>query len=70
MNAINRLLNQNQSPKNDVQGLLQSAQKLKSELAGKDPQAVVQNLVNSGKVSQTQVNNALQQAQSLLSILR
>lgn len=70
MNAINRLLNPNQSQKNDIQGLLQSAQKLKSELAGKDPKAVVQNLVNSGKFSQTQVNNALQQAQSLLSLLR
>lgn len=36
---------------------------------GGDPNAMIQNLLNTGRVSQAQVNRAAQMAQSLMQIL-
>ena len=44
--------------------LLQRVQQLKSQMGG-DPNQHIQNLLNSGKVTQEQYNRAVQQAQKL-----
>lgn len=48
-------------------GFLNSLNELKSK--GGDPNAMIQNLLNSGRVSQAQVNQAMQKAQQIMSML-
>lgn len=51
----------------DQNGFLKSLNELKSK--GGDPNAMIQNLLNSGRVSQAQVNQAMQKAQRLMQML-
>lgn len=51
----------------DQNGFLNSLNELKSK--GGDPNAMIQNLLNSGRVSQAQVNQAMQKAQRLMQML-
>lgn len=46
-----------------MNNILQAIQQLKSQY--QDPQAVIQQMLNSGKVSQSQYNQAVQQAQQI-----
>lgn len=46
---------------------LQSLQQLKSQ--GGDPNTMIQNMLNSGKVSQAQYNQAVQKAQQIQQML-
>lgn len=46
---------------------LQSLQQLKSQ--GGDPNQMIQNMLNSGKVSQAQYNQAVQKAQQISQML-
>ncbi len=47
----------------DRNNFMQSLQQLKSQ--GGDPNAMIQSLLNSGKVTQAQYNNAVQKAQQI-----
>ena len=49
---------------NNFQTLMQRFQQFRQAFSG-DPRQQVQNLLNSGRVSQTQYNNAVQMAQQL-----
>lgn len=49
---------------NNLQNLMKSFQQFKQTFQG-DPRQQVQNLLNSGKVSQAEYNNAYQMAQQL-----
>ncbi len=53
---------------NQMNGLLQRFQQFQRMFQG-DPKQQVQQLLNSGKVSQTQYNQAVQQAQQLARML-
>ena len=53
-----------QMPGNNVSGVLQRFQQFQQMFKG-DPRQQVQNLLNSGKVSQQQYNEAVQMAQQL-----
>jgi vancomycin permeability regulator SanA len=48
----------------NFQNLMQRFQQFRQAFSG-DPRQQVQNLLNSGRVSQTQYNNAVQMAQQL-----
>jgi len=51
----------------DPNGFMRSLSELKSK--GGDPNQMIQSLLDSGKVSQAQVNQAMQQAQRLMQML-
>lgn len=59
----NPLFNQMQ-PQNQFTQMMQRFQQFRQQFQG-DPRQQVQNLLNSGKVSQQQYNNAVQMAQQL-----
>lgn len=50
--------------------MLQQFQQFKNSLAGKDPQQVYQQLVNSGRFTQEQINWAKQQAEAFKNFLK
>ena len=54
----------NQMPNNNMMGLLQQLMQFKQNFNG-DPKQQIQNLLNSGKVTQEQYNRAVQMAQQL-----
>lgn len=55
---------QQMQPQNPMNGFMQRFQQFQQMFKG-DPRQQVQNLLNSGKVSQTQYNNAFNMAQQL-----
>lgn len=66
MNPLFRLLNQAQpGTGND---LLSRFNQFRKSFSG-DPQQMIQQMMNSGRISQAQYNNAVQQAQQLAKVL-
>lgn len=63
----NQLFNQFQ-PNNPMAQMIQRFQQFRQTFQG-DPRQQVQNLLNSGKVSQSQYNQAVQMAQQLQRLL-
>ncbi len=45
--------------------LLQKAQQLKQQMGGGDPNRYIQQMLNSGKITQNQYNQAMQRVQEL-----
>ena len=45
--------------------MLQRFQRFMSQMQGKDPNAIINEMVQSGKISQAQLNQAQQQAQQM-----
>lgn len=68
MNPILSRLNTPNNPQPN--NMIQQFADFKRQMAGKDPQAMVQQLIQSGKLSQQQFEQLKQQAMSLQSILR
>lgn len=58
----------NQAPQNPMSTMIQRFQQFKQTFTG-DPRQQVQNLLNSGKITQTQYNNAVQTANQLQRLL-
>ncbi len=69
-NPIMQALNQNAGQVNNPFELMRQFQEFKKNMAGKNPQAMVQELLNSGQMSQTQFEELKKQAQSLQGILK
>lgn len=71
MNPILQMLGQSQRPQmnNPVQIMQQFAQ-FKNQMRGKDPQAMVMELLGSGKMTQQQFDELKQQAKMLQNFLR
>lgn len=66
MNPLFQMLN---SPNNAATQLLQKFQEFRRNFSG-DPQAQVQQLLRSGRITQAQYNNAVQMAQQLQHLLK
>lgn len=66
MNPLFQMLN---SPNNAATQLLQKFQEFRKNFSG-DPQAQVQQLLCSGRITQAQYNNAVQMAQQLQHLLK
>lgn len=60
---------QNQ-PANNGGNFLQQLAEFRKALGGKDPQAIVQNLLNSGQMSQQQFQQLKAQAEQIQSMLK
>lgn len=58
----------NQMPNNSMMNLVQQFMQFKQNFNG-DPKQQIQNLLNSGKVTQEQYNRAVQMAQQLQRIM-
>lgn len=58
-----------QQPNNPM-NMIQQFAEFKRQMAGKDPQAIVQQMLQNGQMSQQQFEQLKQQAMSLQSILR
>jgi len=54
----------NQMNNNGMNGLMQRVNQLKQQMGG-DPNQHIQNLLNSGKITQDQYNNAVNMARKL-----
>lgn len=50
--------------------MMQQFQQFMSQMQGKDPEAMLNDLVSSGRVSQEQLNAAQQQAQQLANVFQ
>ena len=61
-------LYQQMQPQNPMNGIMQRFQQFKQTFSG-DPRQQVQQLLNSGRVSQIQYNNAVQMANQLQRML-
>lgn len=57
-------------PANNGGNFLQQLAEFRKALGGKDPQAIVQNLLNSGQMSQQQFNQLKAQAEQIQSMLK
>lgn len=66
MNPLFQMLN---SPNNAATQLMQKFQEFRKNFSG-DPQAQVQQLLRSGRITQAQYNNAVQMAQQLQHLLK
>ena len=66
MNPLFQMLN---SPNNAATQLLQKFQEFRKNFSG-DPQAQVQQLLRSGRITQAQYNHAVQMAQQLQHLLK
>lgn len=55
---------------NNPMNMIQQFAEFKKQMAGKDPQAIVQQMLQSGQMSQQQFDQLKQQAMALQSILR
>lgn len=62
-------VNPQQKPNNPMQ-MIQEFEKFKKQIQGQNPQAIVENLLKSGKMSQSQFEELKQQASALQSILK
>ena len=51
---------------NNPMQMMQQFAQFKQQMAGKDPKAMVDELVSSGKISQNQLNSLMQTAQSFM----
>lgn len=58
------------APVNNNGNLLQRFAEFKRSMTGKDPEAMVREMLSSGKMSQEEFNRLKSQAQSLMTILR
>lgn len=65
MNPLFQQMNQS----NNMQGIVKQFKQFKESFTG-NPQQQIQQLLNSGKVSQAQYNQAVQQANALQQILK
>ena len=68
-NPLFQLLGNQQMPLGNMQQLIQQFNQFKNTFKG-NPQQQVQQLLNSGRVTQEQYNNAVRIAQSLQSMLK
>lgn len=59
-----------QSQQSQTQNMIEAFKQFQSSMQGKDPQAMVNQLVQSGKISQQQYNQLMQQAQLFASMLK
>ena len=55
-------------PQNQMNGFLQRFQQFQRAFSG-DPQQQIQQLVNSGRISQAQYNSAYQMAQQMMKLI-
>lgn len=62
-NPMNMMGMLNQLKQNPVQFLMQRRFNLPQNISASDPQAILNHLVNTGQVSQQQINSAYQMAQ-------
>ena len=73
MNPILAMLSQSQQPgqgmNNPIQ-MLQQFSEFKKTMAGKNPQAIVENLLKSGQMSNQQFEQLKQQAKTLSQFLK
>jgi hypothetical protein len=58
----------NQAPANNMQGLLSRFQQFRNTFSG-NPQQQIQQMLNSGKITQSQLDAAVQQAQQFKNML-
>lgn len=71
-----QMLNQAMKPQqaqpqaNNPMAMIQQFAQFKKQMAGKNPEAMVNELIKSGKMSQQQFEDLKQQAQALQSILK
>ena len=50
--------------------LKQQFQQFMNQMRGKDPNAIIQQMVSSGRISQDQLNQAQQRAQQMMNLLK
>ena len=62
---MNQLYNNMQEMNNPMFNLQQQVDKLKAQFAGQDPNQIIQQMLNSGKITQEQYNAAVARYQQI-----
>ena len=57
-------------PQNNMMGMLQQFNQFKQQMAGKNPQAMVQQLIQSGQMSRQQFDQFSQMANQMVQFLK
>ena len=70
LQALNGASQQMSNSSNNTLGMIQRFAEFKKQLGNRNPQQIVQELLNSGKMTQAQFEQLKQQAQSLQNILK
>lgn len=70
LQALNGTSQQMPNSSNNPIGMIQRFAEFKKQLGNRNPQQIVQELLNSGKMTQAQFEQLKQQAQSLQNILK
>ena len=70
LQALNVASQQMPNSSNNPLGMIQRFAEFKKQLGNRNPQQIVQELLNSGKMSQAQFEQLKQQAQSLQNMLK
>lgn len=65
---MNQLYNNMQEMNNPMFNLQQQVDKLKAQFAGQDPNQIIQQMLNSGKITQEQYNAAVARYQQIQQI--
>lgn len=67
---MNNLFSMMNNPFGNMQGMLAQVQQLKKQFGNRNPQDIINEMLQSGQINQTQVEQAKQMAQQLRSVLR
>ena len=67
---MNNLFSTMNNPLGGMQGMLAQVQQLKKQFNNRNPQDIINEMLQSGQINQTQVDQAKQMAQQLRSVLR
>ena len=68
--ASSLFANKNPIPQNNMGNMLQQFASFKQQMQGKDPKAIVQNMLANGQMSKEQYTQLCNMAKSLQSILK
>ena len=58
------------NPLSGMQGMLAQVQQLKKQFGNRNPQDIINEMLQSGQINQAQIDQAKQMAQQLRSVLR
>lgn len=67
---MNNLFSTMNNPLSGMQGMLAQVQQLKKQFGNRNPQDIINEMLQSGQINQAQIDQAKQMAQQLRSVLR
>ena len=67
---MNNLFSTMNNPLSSMQGMLAQVQQLKKQFGNRNPQDIINEMLQNGQINQTQIDQAKQMAQQIRSMMR